>query len=73
MIAAVRSKQLDEAQSLGADSVVALDDEAAMAGLGQVDIVANTVRGPAADRLFAQVRLEGVFASVTGGPADPSS
>ena len=45
VIAGVRAKQLAEAQKLGAASVVALDDDAAIAGLPMFDAVADTVAG----------------------------
>ncbi|MGI4730952.1 MAG: NADP-dependent oxidoreductase [Janthinobacterium lividum] len=72
VIAAVRGSQVAEAGWLGADEVVALDDEAALTAIGTVDVVANTVRGPVADRLLELVGEGGTFASVTGasGGAD---
>ncbi len=45
VIAGVRRKQLKDAGELKADEVVALDDEEAMAKLGFVDAVADTVGG----------------------------
>ena len=69
VIAGVQSRQLDEAQMLGADDVIAMDDEAAMGRLAAVDVVANTVRGQSATKLLGKVRPGGMFASVTGVPA----
>jgi NADPH:quinone reductase-like Zn-dependent oxidoreductase len=68
VIAGVLSKQLAAAKALGADQVVALDDEQAMNALHPVDVVANAVRGKTAERLLGKVRPGGVFASVTGAP-----
>jgi NADPH:quinone reductase-like Zn-dependent oxidoreductase len=68
VIAAVRKSDVDAASQLGADRVVALDDDAAMAALEPVDLIANTVRGPTAARLLAKVKPGGRFASVTGAP-----
>ena len=50
--------------------VVALDDPPAVADLGAVDVVANTVRGKTAEGLMAKVKSGGTFASVTGAPAN---
>jgi NADPH:quinone reductase-like Zn-dependent oxidoreductase len=68
VIAGVLKKQLDQAESAGADQVVALDDEAAFKALAQVDVVANTVRGATAEQLLSKVKDGGIFASVTGVP-----
>jgi NADPH:quinone reductase-like Zn-dependent oxidoreductase len=69
VIAAVLKRQLDLAAALGADQVVALDDDDAFRALPLVDIVANTVRGETADKLLTKVKPGGTFASVTGAPA----
>jgi NADPH:quinone reductase-like Zn-dependent oxidoreductase len=61
VIAGVRASQLSEARALGVSDVVAIDDEAAIAGLGLVDGVADTVGGETAARLFARVRNGGHF------------
>ena len=68
VIAGVRHFQLDQAQSIGADETIALDDAAAFATVPQVDVVANTLRGKAATALLAKVKDGGTFASVTGAP-----
>ena len=68
VIAGVRRFQLDQANSIGADETIALDDPAAFATIPQVDIVANTLRGKAATDLLAKVKDGGTFASVTGVP-----
>jgi NADPH:quinone reductase-like Zn-dependent oxidoreductase len=68
VIAGVLRSQLDQAESIGADETVALDDPAAFAALPQVDIVANMLRGKAATELLAKVKDGGTFASVTGAP-----
>jgi len=70
VIAGVRIKQLQQAKELGADEVLALDDEAAMAKLGFLDAVADTVNGETAQELLAKVKQGGVFASVLGPPAN---
>jgi NADPH:quinone reductase-like Zn-dependent oxidoreductase len=68
VIAGVLRSQLDQADSIGADETVALDDPAAFAAVPQVDVVANTLRGKAATDLLAKVKAGGTFASVTGEP-----
>ena len=70
VIAGVRKKQLEEAASLGADAVIALDDEKAMATLGFMDAVADAVGGATAQMLLGKVKQGGVFASVLGPPAN---
>jgi NADPH:quinone reductase-like Zn-dependent oxidoreductase len=68
VIAGVLKRQLDQAKSTGADQAIALDDEAALNALPQVDVVANTVRGATAEKLLSKVKDGGTFASVTGVP-----
>jgi NADPH:quinone reductase-like Zn-dependent oxidoreductase len=68
VIAGILKKQLQEARDLGADQVVALDDEAAFKALASVDVVANTVRGKTAEQLLSKVKKGCTFASVTGVP-----
>jgi NADPH:quinone reductase-like Zn-dependent oxidoreductase len=68
VIAGVRRTQLEAAKSLGADQVVAIDDEDALSAIVPVDMVANAVRGATAQRLLGKVKQGGVFASVTGAP-----
>lgn len=70
VIAGVRKKQLEQAATLGADAVLALDDEKAMSALGVIDAVADTVGGPTGEMLLAKVRPGGVFASVVGPPSN---
>jgi NADPH:quinone reductase-like Zn-dependent oxidoreductase len=70
VIAGVLKKQLEAAENLGADRVLALDDPPAVADLEPLDVVANTVRGKTADDLMAKVKPGGTFASVTGAPAN---
>ena len=70
VIAGVTAGQLEEAGKLGADKVVPLDVVEAFNSLPQVDVVANCVRGPMATKLMTKVKPGGVFASVTGAPAN---
>jgi NADPH:quinone reductase-like Zn-dependent oxidoreductase len=68
VIAGVKKSQLKEAEDLGADQVLALDDKAAMEKLGFIDAVADAVGGETAEMLLGKVKQGGVFASVLGPP-----
>jgi NADPH:quinone reductase-like Zn-dependent oxidoreductase len=68
VIAGVLKKQINEVKSVGADQVVATDDDNAIANLPPVDVVADTVDGKTAQKLIAKVKPGGVFASVLGAP-----
>jgi len=68
VIAGVLKRQMEEAKSIGADRLVATDDEEEIANLSLVDAVADTVNGKTAERLIAKVKTGGVFASVVGEP-----
>jgi NADPH:quinone reductase-like Zn-dependent oxidoreductase len=70
VIAGVLKKQIDTGGDTGADEVVALDDEQAFHAIPRVDIVANAVRGKTAEQLLEKVKPGGIFASVTGAPAN---
>lgn len=70
VIAGVQTKHLEEARSLGASHVVALDDETAMAAMDRVDVIANTVRGQTAEALLHKVKPGGIFASATRAPGN---
>lgn len=73
VIAGVLQKQVIQAQTIGADRVVALDDAEAVKGLGVVDAVADTVGGQTADELIKKIGPGGVFASVLGPPSSAAS
>jgi NADPH:quinone reductase-like Zn-dependent oxidoreductase len=68
VIAGVLKWQTDKAKTLGADHVVATDDDAAIANLPPIDAVADTVGGRTAEKLIAKVKPGGVFASVIEAP-----
>jgi NADPH:quinone reductase-like Zn-dependent oxidoreductase len=59
---------MDEAKTIGADQLVATDDDNAIASLPIFDAVADTVNGKTAEKLLAKVKPGGVFASVVGVP-----
>jgi len=68
VIAGVLKRQMDEAKTIGADQIVATDDENAIANMPPLDAVADTVGGKTAEKLMAKVKAGGVFASVLGAP-----
>ena len=68
VIAGVLKRQMDEAKTVGADQVVATDDEPAIANLPPLDAVADTVGGRTAERLISKVKQGGVYASVVETP-----
>jgi len=68
VIAGVLKKQMDEAKTVGADQVVATDDDTAIANLSPLDAVADAVGGRTAEKLIAKVEPGGVYASVVGAP-----
>jgi len=68
VIEGVLKRQMDESKTIGADHVVATDDDSAIANLASLDVVADTVGGKTAEKLIAKVKPGGVFASVLGAP-----
>jgi NADPH:quinone reductase-like Zn-dependent oxidoreductase len=62
VIAGVRARQLTAASVLGVSATLAIDDERAIASVGQVDGVLDTVGGETAAKLFARVKDGGAFA-----------
>ena len=68
VIAGVLKRQMDEAKTVGADQVIATDDDTAIANLAPLDAVADTVNGKTAEKLIAKVKPGGVYASVVGAP-----
>jgi NADPH:quinone reductase-like Zn-dependent oxidoreductase len=68
VIAGVRSNQRAEAEKLGVDEVVAVDDESQLSSLNEVDAVADTVGREVIDRLIPHIRKNGVLATVIGRP-----
>ena len=73
VIAGVLKSQVDEVKTVGADEVVATDDDTAIANLPPVDAVADTVGGRTAEKLIAKVKPGGVFAAVNGAPRNAAT
>jgi NADPH:quinone reductase-like Zn-dependent oxidoreductase len=68
VIAGVLKRQMDEAKTVGADQIVATDDDNAIANLPPLDAIADTVGGRTAEKLIAKVKPGGVYASVVAVP-----
>ena len=68
VVAGVLKRQIDDVQNVGADRVLATDDDTAIANLPPVDAVADTVGGRTAEKLIAKVKPGGVYASVVDTP-----
>jgi NADPH:quinone reductase-like Zn-dependent oxidoreductase len=68
VIAGILKRQVDEAKTVGADQVIATDDDTAIANLSPLDAVADAVGGRTAEKLIAKVKPKGVYASVVGAP-----
>jgi NADPH:quinone reductase-like Zn-dependent oxidoreductase len=73
VIAGVRNGQMQEAKTIGADRVIALDDPASLKSLEPLDAIADTISGSIADRLIGKVKNGGVFASVLAAPGNASA
>ena len=68
VLAGIRAKHRGEAASLGADQVVALDDEADVARLPPLDAIADTVGGETTQLLLGKLKAGGTIGSVVGEP-----
>ncbi len=68
VIAGVKSSQREEATSLGAERVVALDDAKDIATLHDLDAIADTVGGETIGKLLGAIKPGGVLGSVLGEP-----
>jgi len=67
--AGVRGKYRAEAAKLGADGVIALDDDAEIAKLPPLDAIASTAGGDVIQKLLGKLKPGGKIGSVTGEPA----
>jgi NADPH:quinone reductase-like Zn-dependent oxidoreductase len=68
VIAGVRAAQRSEAGELGADEVVAVDNEEELRSLKELDAVADTIGREVIDRLIPRIRKNGILATVVGKP-----
>ena len=69
VIAGVRGRQRLEAESLGADEIVALDDPKALDKLPLLDAIADTVDGDVVESLLPKLKRGGVLGTVLSEPA----
>jgi len=69
VLAGVRAKYRQEAESVGADAVAIIDDDAAIAKLPTLDGIADTVSGETIQKLLAKLKPGGKLGSVLGEPA----
>ena len=70
VIAGVRANQKQEAESLGADQVIAIDDDGEIASLPQLDAIADTVDHDVIGKLIPKLKKGGVLGSVLGKPKE---
>jgi NADPH:quinone reductase-like Zn-dependent oxidoreductase len=68
VIAGVREHQKAQAQGLGADQVIAIDSDAEIHSLQDLDAIADTVGGDVLGKLITKLKRGGVLASVLGTP-----
>ncbi|MGI8770195.1 MAG: NADP-dependent oxidoreductase [Acidobacteriaceae bacterium] len=68
VIAGVRRRQEQQAAALGADRVVAIDDDRAIESLGEVDAIADTVDHDVIGKLIPHLRKGGILGTVVGKP-----
>jgi NADPH:quinone reductase-like Zn-dependent oxidoreductase len=70
--AGVRSGERKAAEELAADRIVAIDDEAEIESLHELDAIADTVGGVTIERLLKTIKSGGVLGSVLGEPEGAS-
>jgi NADPH:quinone reductase-like Zn-dependent oxidoreductase len=68
VLAGVRKDQKEKAAELGVDQVVAIDDAGEIAGLPELDAIADTVGREVIGQLVPKLKPEGVIGSVLGKP-----
>jgi NADPH:quinone reductase-like Zn-dependent oxidoreductase len=70
VIAGVKSEQKKEANSLGVDQVVGIDNSSEIAELPELDAIADTVDHDVIGKLIPKLKLGGVLGSVLGTPKE---
>jgi NADPH:quinone reductase-like Zn-dependent oxidoreductase len=73
VIAGVRGKDLDDARSLGASDVLAIDDDRAIEKFLLVDAIADTVGGEVAAKLIPKIKQGGSFGYAAGLPENAAA
>lgn len=69
VVVGVRARQKQQAQTLGAAQIVALDSDSEIASLSELDAIADTVDGELIGKLLPKLKRGGVLGSVLGKPA----
>jgi NADPH:quinone reductase-like Zn-dependent oxidoreductase len=70
VIAGVRTEQKEEANSLGVDQVIGIDDSKEIAELPELDAIADTVDHDVIGKLIPKLKSGGVLGSVLGTPKE---
>ncbi len=70
VIAGVKTEQKEEANSLGVDQVVGIDDSREIAELPELDAIADTVDHDVIGKLIPKLKPGGVLGSVLGKPKE---
>ena len=70
VIAGVKSEQKKDASSLGADQLLALDNEEEIASLPQLDAIADTLGHDVIGKLIPKLKPNGVLGSIVGKPKE---
>ncbi|MGI8745959.1 MAG: zinc-binding dehydrogenase [Bryobacteraceae bacterium] len=68
VVAGVRANQKNQAESLGTDQIVAIDDDREIESLPQLDAIADTVDHDVIGKLILKLKIGGVLGSVLGKP-----
>lgn len=68
VIAGVRTSQKKEAEQLGADQVIAIDNDGEIKKLPQLDAIADTVDHDVIGKLIPKIKDGGILGSVLGKP-----
>ncbi len=68
VIAGVRGQQKKQAEALGADQIVAIDNDQEIESLPVLDAIADTVNHDVIEKLIPKLKRGGVLGSVLGKP-----
>lgn len=68
VLAGVLASQKKQAESLGADQIVAIDNDGEIESLPQLDAIADTIGGEVIRKLIPKLKRGGVLGSVVGKP-----
>lgn len=70
VIAGVKGNQKEKASALGVNQVIAIDNDAEIAALPELDAVADTVDHEVIGKLIPKIKAGGVLGSVVGTPEE---